>query len=373
MSADRHNQDVPSKLAQAARVREARMLPVAGRLTEEQRDAVREDVAGYITKRELGLDDVADDIGLRKGDVERFLNDGAGDRRTRQFNDWLNDRLRRDDPQLPRGMVSTTVTERMVGVVKATSQHGTMGLIIGPAGVGKSLVLKACESGLVPGCVHVECHSGTRNPRPFASWLARQVSTKGRIGSTIPHGTQRAMSHLVGDLIDRLRVHRRVLLIDEAHYLTKAALNITRDIHKQAGVPVVLVGSRDVAETLNDFTEFHGQFGSLFTYTYNVGEAQASRGRPLYSVDEVARFAASMDIKLTKRGAIRLTELGCILGWGGLRRVQQVLLNARVMADEGQSIDDVLVKRAMRDMLGSDEFDRVEWHREQTLLKVKVA
>ncbi len=373
MSDPRPNQDVPSKLAQAARVREARMLPLAGKLTDEQREAVREDVGAYLTKKKIDADELAHDIGLSKRVVENFLAEGASDRRTRQFNQWLNDRMRRDNPQLPRGMVTTTVTERMIGVIKATDALGTMGLIIGPAGVGKTLVLKACQAGLVSGAVHIECHSGTTNPRPFAAWLARELSTRGRVGATIPHGQRRSISAMMGDLVDRLRVHRRTLLIDEAHYLSKAALNICRDLHKQTGVPIVLVGSRDVTETINDFTEFHGQFSSLMTYSYNVGEEQASRGRPLYTVDEIAEFAASMEIKLTKPAGVLLTELSCILGWGGLRRVQQVLLNAKLLADEGRAINDTHVRRALRDMLGGEQFDVVEHYRVQTTDKVKVA
>ena len=349
---------VADQLAHEARAQEARMLPDEGPLTPEQLAWARAAIGTYVQERGLALKAVAKQAAIGESTLSFWLSDkysGNNDRIARTLVRWMRQHQDGERSGMPVGYVSTRVAERMLGVLRAVQRTGTMGAVVGPSGTSKSVVCRAAASGLIVGAAHVELTVAHRSPSAVARLLSHRLMNKNRHTS---------MAHAVESLIEHLAGSGRLLIIDEAHFMSRGACTLVRDVHKQTGCPVVLVGTRDVLDTVNDFDEFRGQFSRLFSYVYNVTAECQATGDPLYTVDEVARLAKSMGLRLTGDGAELLTELTNILGWGGLGKCAMLLLNARLLAGEA-AISERHLSRALREMEGAAGFERVELRRKR--------
>lgn len=355
---------VADALARERRAEEARMLPESGPLNEEQLAYARRQVAAFIAAKELTLKQVARELGRGESTLNQFINDkypGDEDKLARELVRWMRAREEGHRAGMPTGFVSTKIAERMLGVIHGVYRTGTMGAILGPSGISKTVVCRAAEA-MFPGAVYCELTSAQRTPGSILRMLADIHKIRGR---------SKSQDVVLAALIESLKGSNRVHLVDEAHMLSKPGLLILRDIHKQAGLPMVFVGTRDFFDVINDFTEFHGQISRLFSFTYNVTEECADSGNPLYTVDEVIRFAKSMQLRLAGDAAEFITELCNIPGWGGLGKASMLLLTAKVLAgvDPGR-IELKHVQSALRQMAGATGF-------QQTTLKlsrkVKVA
>lgn len=353
---------VADQLAKDARAKEARMLPETGPLADEQLRWALGVFTGYLEEHGLEPRDVARQIGDPISRVTAFckgeFHNQAGDSRlARRLIRWVRTQEDADREGAAATYVSTGLAEKMIAVVKATASVRMMGVIVGCSGVSKSTVCRAIEAGVIPGSVHVELTFPHGRPAALARLLAKRTGCPRRTGS---------LAEILEALIDHLKDTGRLLMIDEAHYLKAEGCQVLRDLHKQTGCPIVLVGTRDVLDTINDFNEFTGQFKRLFAYTLNITEEIAESGDPLYSTPEIARFAKSMGLRLTGDGLGLATELACLPGWGGLGSLRALLLNARAIALDDGAINRETVSIALRQMEGATGFARVQTRRAQS-------
>lgn len=366
---------VADQLAKDVRAQEARMLPETGALTKAQRDHAARQFNDYIAERGLEPADVARQLGLSITQVIAFSEGRHGhanvDRLIRRVMRWARQHQDADGAGMGGTYITTGVAEKMLGIAKGTFDAGMMGVIVGPSGISKSTICRALEAGLIPGSVHIELTKPHGRPGALIGLIARRVESSRRTGT---------LASMMETLIDELKGTRRLLMFDEAHYLTRDGCQVIRDLHKQTGCPVLLVGTRDLLDTISDFSEFAGQFKRLFAYVFNITEELAETGDPLYRAEEVAKFAKSMGIRLTGGGLDYATELASLLGWGGLGSLGALLLNARAMAAAYEaktgrpcSFDVELLRRALRNMEGASGFDRVRVRAAQRREKVAVA
>lgn len=358
---------VLERLAQDARLgTEARMLP-DGPLTEEQVQGVRDAALLYLDRNpRLTANKIARGIDRAASTVQAFLAgkyDGDNEDVARRVAGFMEQHTRGESSGMPQGYVSTRVAELCLAVMRDAREKRVMNLIYGPAGVGKSFCCKAAMQYVIPGSVHVECTEGATSPGSFSKLWARRLGLPAT-------GT-------IGDVEDRIidmlsRSEGRLQLIDEAHKLSRGAMNIIRDVHKQAGVGIVLIGTIDVTRHVDDESEFYGQFSSLFNHRYHITEEQASGGTPLYSTEEVGRFVKSMQLRLTPRGIEDATWLACLPGLGGLRFLTRLMLKAKLLAGDA-AIAPTHIMAAIAQSYGPQYADRLQSRREQFARKVKVA
>lgn len=359
-------QRVIDALAQDARFcEEARMLPPEGRLDKEQMDLARSTLQRYIDEKQIPIAQVSKQIGRAPSTLSDWLRgrySGDSDKLARMAMLFVEQHSRGAKPGMPAGFVTTRIAERALAVMREVQRTRTIGLIFGCAGVSKSLVCRAAESGLIVGSVHIEAMRGSHRAPQFAKLWARRLGL--RWGG--------ALGEVEDRIITALRGSNRLQLIDEAHYLSHDALDVVRDVHKQAGVGVVLLGTVDVDRAVDDATAFYGQFARLISYRYDILEEQMSGGQPLFSVDEIVQLAASMQLKLEGDAAEFLTELACVPGWGGLGAAATLLLKARVLAKDAP-ISMADLNDALRSSHGRTYYQRMVERRGELVRKVKVA
>lgn len=344
------------------------MLPIEGDLTPEQVQAAQQTFNDYIESKNIDLRKVERQTGRSAHSIALWRRDkwtGNVDRLTREMMVWVEQHAKGESSGMPKGFITTTITERMFGVLSATRKRRIVSLITGPAGVSKTVMCKAAATGLFPGAVHIECRQGTSSARSFAQLWARKldVRTTGSLGS------------IEDAIIRRLANSDRLQLIDEAQYLKAGALNIVRDVHKQADAPIALVGTRDVEMAVDDRRQFYGQWTRLIGHRYDISEAQEMDGEPLFTVDEIHRFAASMELKLTGDGAETATEIACLPGEGGLGMLAMYLLNADIFCQRAgrRSINKGDIIGAYQALQGERHFQRYEVERRALVERVKVA
>jgi DNA transposition AAA+ family ATPase len=348
------------------------MLPTHGPLDAGHIAHVRTNIAAYLQDRGIDLKQLAAQIGCSPKSLLKFTDDKHDETQddfVRRVDKFLKQRMHDGGASLPAEIVQTGVTSRILGVIQQVVRLGSIGAIVGPSGIGKSTVFKAVAAGLVPSSVHIELSSVDASKSAFIARLARELGGPARY----------RMQASFNWLIDHLSQSRRLIILDEAHYLGEAAFNVMRDIHKRTGCPVVFGGTQDLLSTINDFTQFHGQFKRLVAITYNITEETHASGRPLYTVDEVTAFAQATGIRLTTNAAEIGTDLANLLGWGGFGALGFLLINANILAlrESGRStnvwVHDRHINSALRQMEGASGFDRVKQRTEQTQRKVAVA
>lgn len=355
------------------------MLPNHGPLTERDFATVRSRFAAHVEETGRKIPETARMIGCQPSALAKFVLEGTTydatmDDFIRKINRWLLQQSFDGGVTAPAEMVKTGVTDRILGVVHQTNRLKSMAVIVGPSGTGKSTVFRACADGIVPGSVHIELSDADASKSAFIARLAREL-----------FGTARArMQESFNAIIAHLTQTRRMLILDEAHYLTANAMNIVRDIHKRTGSPIVLGGTQDMLGTLNDFNELHGQFKRLISMVYNITEECMSTGRPLYTMEEVNAYATGMGIRLTYDAQDECTGLSNLLGWGGFGSLTYLLINAHTIAlreanHAGKAVARVHVHgkhihSALRQMEGASGLERVKQRMDtQPLRKVRTA
>lgn len=359
MSGDRNNPRDKSLVNQAAkesRAMEARMLPTSGELTQEQLDYVRKRVDERCDEQSLNYEQIDKKVGVSRKAVRRFMEDRYEHNDTiiaRKLDRWLRG-SEGGVGEMPGQYVSTDVAEKMIGVIKQIYRRKSMGAIVGPSGTSKTTVLKALVA-MIPNSAHIEFTHTDGSP----STVLRRLSAE--LGLNDRYTTYRMMQNLTKTLKDS----DRLIMLDEVHYLTKKAMNIIRDIHKQTGCPIVLVGTQDLLETIDDFDQFHGQMKSLVSMTYNITAECMATGEPLYSVDDIKKYATAMKIKIDLSGADFVASLASTLGWGGLRSAAYLLLNANMLAKD-KTVTVKHLNSALREMEGYDGFQRTKQKQTQS-------
>lgn len=301
------------------------MLPADGPISEIQHRQVRDAFRLYQESKGITLADVGRQIGRSGSTLSQWLSGtyaGDNDAVSRLIAVFMDQHARGEKPGMPRGFVNTTIVKRMIGVLRKVQSTQTMGVIYGPAGVSKSVVCRAAESGLIVGSTHIECELSTRTPTQMAALWAETLGLKVRY----------SLGHLERAIINHLKGTKRLQMIDEAQYLSKDSLNVVRDVHKKTGCGIVLVGTIDVNQRVDDASAFYGQFSRLIAYRYDIVEEQESGGDPMFTVQNVVEMAAAMQLRLTGDGAEHLTELACMPGWGGLGAAATLLLRAKILA-----------------------------------------
>ncbi len=243
-------------------------------------------------QRELGMNrgDSAKAIGKSTTVVTQVLNDrypANPDPILNQLHQKLHDL---DQVQQGPGhgeFVTTTVAREIFIVVKNVIKLGTIGAMWGPAGVGKSLALRAAARQR-PDSIYLEV---------MAHWTAAGLAEHLTRPVGAPISGERNTSRTVHRILERLTGSHRLLIFDEAHLLKREAMTLVRQIHDAAGCPVLLAGVPGLLDRIMAGRGDRMQGATLYSrigLKYNLTQRCTERGEPLYKVEDVQRFFESL-------------------------------------------------------------------------------
>jgi len=231
---------------------------------------------------------------------------------------------------MPRVFCNTLASRLMWEVFQFCDENCDMGVAVGPAGSGKTITCNEYKRAN-RNTIFVTADIATRSVGSVLRMVAK------RVGGT-PHGVG-SNSALLHAIIDRLKNSRRLIIIDEAHFLTWEAFEVIRKIHDCAGVGIVYVGM----ERLYD--QMKGTSGKSFLFDQ------------IYSRISIKRDDLPIereDIKLVTDSIRPGLDRGCIdyllkkaQGKGKVRTVTKLLQVAISMhRDFGRPMDLDLLKEA---------------------------
>ena len=341
MNDEREEYNLTRMMEESVRVvREARMLPDSGPLSDDQRQGVRDQVRAYMERYALTHKHVARQVGgLQGGTLGEILNGTYGkgknlkperiDARLRELNEWLEIDSARRRTQTHDTFVELRVAKRLMNCVARAVRSQTMAIAYGPTGIGKSMVSHVIAE-RTPGAIHIEISKGDEGLHASRKMLVERLRlNRRRTRRDEPEGLT-----LNARIFNKLRDSGRLILIDEAHILTDNALHFWRNVWDQCKVPIVFVATIDLMERIRrdadaDHGQLYGRIANVFDLTLDGdGDKQSGHSRTVFSLKEIRELFTSDRIKLTTDGEGYLFHAANALGMGSLRRCRNIVRDA---------------------------------------------
>jgi DNA transposition AAA+ family ATPase len=300
---------------------EARMLPKNEKLTEDQIRGVVTRLKKHLEECGLPMGSAARELGYSKSTLSEWASGkykGDIDTVTHAVNAWLERDARRRQASRPRDYVRTWIAEDIRTQCYRADKQMMMAAIVVPSGAGKTMVLKALTDELR--AIYIYCHSAMTVGELYMN-IALELGWK---------GVGKSRGALLRFIVNSLASTGRMIFLDEAHTLGPK-IGYIRAIHDQAGVPVVMAGTAEILENVDDHSHGRGQFRSR-CIIYNAMDfiINAERpdgkagGRDLFTVEEIKTFFAMKQMRLEKGALDLLWAIACLPGWGCLRTVEKV-------------------------------------------------
>ena len=224
---------------------------------------------------------------------------------------------------------STGPTKLIWEVLQYCDEQQDMGVAVGPAGIGKTQTCNAYKR-KNRGTVFLTADIATRSVGAVLHLMAKKA------GGT---AKARTNSRLLHHIIDKLKNSRRLILIDEAHFLTWEAFEVVRKIHDCAGVGVAYIGM----ERLYD--QMRGGDTRAMLYEQIYSRIAIKRDDLKVTKADVRMVAGALAPGLDKASIDFLYDKA--RGKGKLRTVAKLLKVGMKMHKEfGESMDLALLEQA---------------------------
>ena len=144
------------------------MLPNTGDLSGAQRKQALENFTQYIKQHDIKITDVGRQLGSPRTSTIMDLLSGTyranADEHIRKLNMWVEQHARARVASLTDTFVTTRVAKAMLLCARLVRENGTMGLAMGPTGIGKSRCAQAIHEHYV-GSIYVRVVHGAHHPK----------------------------------------------------------------------------------------------------------------------------------------------------------------------------------------------------------------
>ncbi|HUX03061.1 MAG TPA: ATP-binding protein [Phycisphaerae bacterium] len=307
------------------------LMPSASRVVEllkEHRRQAESDARGKGLKRPGIVGGMARAIGVNIGNLSSVLKGTrpAGQSFCRKAWHWMQlNAMREDDdaaeaaqaqggtivasPRTP--IVETSVTRRVGRLCQLCLLERTMGMLIGEAGSGKTLALRAYAA-QNPAAIYVKANNtSTATKRGMLDAIWRDSGLRGK------HTLSEQWRRLVRWLAGGEQTSIRIVLVDDAHLLPYSVLEAIRCLYDEADVGIVLAGTTRLQSSVTVSGDAHQMYEQLRS---RIGIVRVL-GLPIQA--DVAAVAASVrkGLRFTPEASRWLAELS--LSLGGFRLVRR--------------------------------------------------
>ncbi len=146
----------------------------------------------------------------------------------------------------------TPVVSQVHAVLETIRKTGDVGLIHGPAGIGKTLALARYQEEN-PSTIAIVCYRWAAGPSDLTYRVFDSMDTR-----KYPGNVRR-----IDWVLERLRRSERLLVVDNAHRLSVNGLAWLFDFHDETGCPLALVGNPEVLEAIRKNDQQFSRVGLL--------------------------------------------------------------------------------------------------------------
>ncbi|MFZ5826523.1 MAG: AAA family ATPase [Bacillota bacterium] len=300
------------------------MAAVMSSTTQDNRSVLRQRLSALVESGR-NLSDIADLAGVSRPSVSRFLNEESYG--SPQVIRKIEHAVAILDGTAPvpqvevtsDGFVKTTDAREVWGICDLALQNRRLGVIVAPPGTGKTFALERYVS-QVPEAVYVRA-----NPNMSAAGLCIRIGQQ--LGLDLRNG--QSLDYMVDQIVARLKEEPRLLIIDEADYLTSKIsmrrMELLRTIYDEARCGMVLCGMPRLQIAL---TTGLGMKDNLSQFYSRVAVMRRLAG---WSDDEIR--AACRDYQIDSDAWPGVFRVARDAERGGMRRVDNLLRNAALVAD----------------------------------------
>jgi len=344
MNEQTNNDRTFDMVAQDARIgRTARMLDEDQRLTAAQRQDIIQRCQQLIKDTDYTQAAIARELNLSNSTISELLRNRwkgtNGDKHLARIHNWIELTARRDSIIRSREFVKTAVAHEILTVAGVVAETCQMGLIFGPARIGKTFTLRAIEGDQVFGApVLITVDESTT--RPFA--LCRSICERFDVSRS---GT---FDVVFRRLTARLKDTKRMLMFDEADLASYPALEMIRHLHDATGCPVLFSGKPKIYEHLGfrqvreaAFSEKLDQMAGRMVIKRDLTErTRGENGEPLYTLEDIRALVRQSGLTLhVSPEALRWMQgRASTLGMGGIGKAMVSLyLAAKVASAKGNA------------------------------------
>ena len=250
------------------------------------------------------------------------------------------------------GFVTTRFVEAVLAVVMYVVKRRKIGAFVAGAGTGKSTVLGHVHEE-TPGAILVTTRHCRSSPKSFLQLWARALG----LGET-------GRAEDVQDrIIDCLAGSDRLTLIDEAHKLTVATLDVIREVWDQAKTPIVMAGTPSFHTTLTSrrvgvqsselMDQLYSRVGIYRDLTM-LADPETGDSQKLFTSADIRKAFHRGHVRLVRDGVDLLCRLANAPGAGGLRTCADLV---QVVVDlfPGQEVSAANLGAALQMKVGAKE------------------
>ena len=235
-------------------------------------NALKERFFEHLSDRQLSQNKVAREIGYSAAVLSQWRKGGYGgdvEKLEKEVDRWL-ERQERKSQIKKVSFIETAVFRKIYGALTTAHEERTMGFVVGPAGIGKTVAIgKYAEEN--PNVYVIQGESGLKE-NDVVRKLAGLLNIKGNSIVAIKEG-----------IIEQLTDKAAIVVVDEANYLHPAILDmIRRVVFDQALCPVVFIGVRELMGNIfqnpRDFKQLQrriGVFLDLNRHSLDVKDVKA--------------------------------------------------------------------------------------------------
>ena len=208
-----------------------------------------------------------------------------------------------------------------------------MGLVYGEPGLGKTQAIKWWA--FKNDAILIRC-----NQMMSARWLLKEILDY--MSEIKPYSISDSFDEVIRNLI----LTPRILIVDEVDYLTmdkNKSIEILRDIHDKANIPVVLVGMTNAHSRLKKFSHLYDRLSEIVKFE---------------------RFSKA-DIKTIVKELSEIEFTDCAIKYiysnlNRFRQIVKVINKAETIAKANglSSIDEILIKEAIQNETENSQTDK---------------
>lgn len=220
--------------------------------TEEARVRLRE----WMLRTGRSQSDAARSLGISPAALNQWLNakyNGDAGGITAKVCSLLAVEAERAEARRALDFVMTRVASDVLEACRWAHVHRDIAVVYGEAGMGKTVALRRYR-GEHRDSVYMRCDPSCRSPLATLAVLATALGRKPKWGS---------LRALIDEMVDVLEGSGRLLMFDEANFLSLRSLEVLRAVHDNAGIGMVLCGNYDV------YTQMHGEGRAAFAQLFS--------------------------------------------------------------------------------------------------------
>ena len=345
--------------------RSARMMDADTRLQENQRVDILERFRKFIDDRGMSRGDIARELGFKLQTVNDLLNrkliGPAADAHLVAAHNYMELSAKRGNLLRKKAYVEHSVAREILQVAGIVAETCKIGVVYGPARIGKSITLDAIVGDARFGSpVLIRINESLVRPFPLCRAIARHFDLRVK---------KAKFDDVFHRIVNRLAGTMRMLIFDEVERVNYSALEMIRDLHDQTGCPVLLCGKPLIYERLGcrqvgDFSEVTDQLAARIVIRRDLTERTRGKNpQPLFTKDDIRKIidASSLQLKVSPDAIKWLQIRACTLGSGGLGRAMVCLyLAVRVAFARGaETLTSEHLDGVEHLTMGHDDADRL--------------